>query len=111
MSTTSIASRMRSVNHGQLSPTIAVIDVLSTFLRNRAGKVQAKAIDEMLACAINDPEFAAALLHKHNPADEAAMKRAFLGKFGVRVPTVANILAGDDSDYDDPFVQLMDARR
>ena len=59
MSTASIASRMRSVNRGQLSPTIAVVDVLSTFLRNRAGKVQAKVIDEMLARAINDAEFAA----------------------------------------------------
>lgn len=109
MSTASIASRMRSVNRGQLSPTIAVVDVLSTFLRNRAGKVQAKAIDEMMARAINDPNFAAALLRKHNPADEAAMKRAFLGKFGVRVPTVANILAGDDSDEADPFAQLVGA--
>ena len=111
MSTASIASRMRSVNRGQLSPTIAVVDVLSTFLRNRAGRVQAKAIDEMMARAINDPDFAAALLRKHNPADEAAMKRAFLGKFGVRVPTVANILAGDDSGEADPFGQLVGAAR
>ncbi|TGN68048.1 hypothetical protein E4L95_02705 [Paracoccus liaowanqingii] len=111
LSMTSIASRMRSVNRGQLSPTIAIVDVASTALRNRAGKVQAKAIDEMLARAINDPEFAAALLRKHNPADEAAMKRAFLGKFGVRIPTVANILAGDDSDDDDPFAQMMGTAR
>lgn len=109
LSMTSIASRMRSVNRGQLSPTIAIVDVASTALRNRAGKVQAKAIDEMLARAINDPEFAAALLRKHNPADEAAMKRAFLGKFGIRLPTAANILAGDDSDDADPFSQLIGA--
>ena len=106
LSTASIASRMRSVNRGQLSPTIAIVDVLSTALRNRAGKVQSRAIDEMLAKAINEPEFAAALLRKYNPADEAAMKRSFLGKFGVRVPTVANILAGDQSDDEDPFAGM-----
>lgn len=101
LSTASIASRVRSVNRGQLSPTIAVVDVLSTALRNRAGRVQAKAIDEMLAKAINEPEFAAALLRKHNPADQAAMKKAFLGKYGVRIPTVANALTGADDEEDD----------
>lgn len=40
------------MNRGQLSPTIAVVDVLSIFLRNRAGKVQAMAIDEMMAHVI-----------------------------------------------------------
>ena len=89
----------------------SVIHVLSTFLRTRGGKVQAWAIDEMMAGAINDPEFAAALLRKHNPADEAAMKRAFLGKFGLPLPTLANILAGNDSDETDPFGQLMRAAR
>lgn len=88
-----------------------MVDVLSTALRNRAGRVQAKAIDEMLAKAIHEPEFAAALLRKHNLADQAAMKLAFLGKFGVRVPTVANRLVGDDSDEADPFAQMVDAAR
>ena len=37
LTTASIASRARSVNRGQLSPTIAVGDVLSTFLRQGAG--------------------------------------------------------------------------
>lgn len=108
LSTASIASRVRSVNRGQLSPTIAIVDVASTALRNRAGRVQAKAIDEMLARAINDPDFAAALLRKHNPADEAAMKRAFLGAYGVRMPTLANILAGDDADEDETLERMGD---
>lgn len=107
ITTTSIASRARSVNRGQLSPTIAVVDVLSTALRNRSAKVQAKAIDEMLARAINEPEFAASLLRKYNPADERAMKRAFLSQYGVRLPTVANILAETDDDEDETFDRVM----
>lgn len=106
MTTTSIASRLRSVSRGQLSPTIAVVDVLSTFLRNRSAKVQGRAIDELMSKAVNDPDLAAALLRRYNPADEAAENRAFLTRFGVRLPTVANILAGDASDEDDPFIAL-----
>lgn len=102
MSTASIASRARSVNRGQLSPTIAVVDLLSTFLRNKSAKVQARAIDDLMTNAINDPELAAALLRRYNPADEAAETRAFLTKYGVRIPTVANILGGvDDEDDED----------
>ena len=106
LSTASIASRARSVNRGQLSPTIAVVDVLSTFLRNRSAKVQGRAIDELMARAVNDPDLAAALLRRYNPADEAAENRAFLTRFGVRLPTVANILAGDETDEDDPFAGM-----
>lgn len=98
LSTTSIASRMRSVNRGQLSPTIAVIDVASTWLRNRSAKVQAKAIEEMTARAINDPDFAATLLRKFNPADEAAMRKQFLSQWGVRMPTIAGAFIDDEGD-------------
>lgn len=98
LSTTSIASRMRSVNRGQLSPTIAVIDVASTWLRNRSAKVQAKAIEEMTARAINDPDFAATLLRKFNPADEAAMRKQFLSQWGVRMPTLAGAFIDDGED-------------
>lgn len=110
LTTTSIASRVRSVNRGQLSPTIAIIDVASTALRNRSARVQSRAIEEMMARAINEPEFAAALLRQHNPADAAAMKRAFLSQYGVRLPTVANILAETDDDEDETFDRVMGAQ-
>lgn len=106
LSTASIASRARSVNRGQLSPTIAIVDVLSTALRNRSAKVQARAIDELMSRAVNDPDLAASLLRKYNPADEAAENRAFLTRFGVRLPTVANIISGDQSDDEDPFAGM-----
>lgn len=98
MTTASIASRARSVNRGQLSPTIAIVDVLSTYLRNRSAKVQSRAIDELLAKAVNDPDLAAALVKKFNPADEAAENRAFLSAFGARLPTVANAMIDEDED-------------
>ena len=106
LSTASIASRARSVNRGQLSPTIAIVDILSTALRNRSAKVQGRAIDELMSRAVNDPDLAASLLRKYNPADEAAENRAFLTRFGVRLPTVANIISGDDSDEEDPFAGM-----
>lgn len=110
MTTTGLASRARSVNRGQLSPTIAVVDVLSTYLRNRTARVQARAIDELMSQAMNDPDLAAALLRRYNPADEAAENRAFLSAFGQRIPTVANILAGADDDDDETFERAVGAQ-
>lgn len=107
LSTSSIASRARSVQRGQLSPTIAVVDVLSTALRNRSAKVQSRAIDELMTRAVNDPDLAAQLLRRYNPADEAAENRAFLTRFGTRLPTVANIIAGGDDDEDETFNRTM----
>lgn len=106
LSTASIASRARSVNRGQLSPTIAVVDVLSTALRNRSARVQSRAIEELMSRAVNDPELAATLLRRYNPADEAAESRAFLNRFGVRIPTVANILADVENDEDDAIERM-----
>ncbi|ATI40895.1 hypothetical protein CBW24_02015 [Pacificitalea manganoxidans] len=101
MSTASLASRARSVNRGQLSPTIAIVDVASTWLRNKSKQVQARAIDELAAKAVNDPEFAAALLEKHNPATAAARGRMLTQKYGLRWPTLVNNLEDDEDDEDD----------
>lgn len=102
MSTASLASRARSVNRGQLSPTIAIVDVASTWLRNKSKQVQARAIDELAAKAVNDPEFAAALLEKHNPATAAARGRMLTQKYGLRWPTLVNNL--EDDEDDDPLM-------
>ena len=101
MTTTGIASRARSVTRGQLSPTIAVVDVMSTWLRNKAKKVQARAIDELASAAFNNPELAADLLEKFNPADYAVKRQMITQKYGVRGTQLFNWLDDDD--------ELMDA--
>ncbi|WP_062017250.1 hypothetical protein [Aureimonas sp. AU4] len=92
LSAASIASRMRSVNRGQLSPGIAVIDVLSTFLRNRSKQVQARAIDTIAASVVNEPGMAADLLERFNPADRAARRRRLTQRYGARATQVLNVL-------------------
>jgi hypothetical protein len=96
LSTTSIASRARSVHRGQLSPTIAVVDVVATWLRNKSLKVQARSIDELASAAFNNPDMAADLLEKFNPADYAAKRRMLTQKYGVRGTQLFNWL--DDAD-------------
>ena len=45
LSATSLASRMRSVNRGQMTPGIAVVYIWSMWLRKRSKQVQDRAID------------------------------------------------------------------
>ena len=79
----SIASRARSVNRGQLSPTIAVVDVVATWLRGRSAQVQSRAIDAIASAVVNNPKLAADLLEKYNPADYAARRRLITQQMAV----------------------------
>lgn len=107
LSAASVASRMRSVNRGQLSPGIAVIDVLSTFMRNRSKQVQARAIDTIAAAVVNEPGMAADLLERFNPADRAARRRLLTQKFGARATQVLNLL--DEVEDKDGDRETLDA--
>lgn len=106
LTTTSLASRARSVSRNQLSPTIAAVDVLSTWLRNRSKKVQARAIDTLASSAFNNPELAADLLEKFNPADFAAKRRMISQKYGVRATQILNLL--DEADGQDDTREAID---
>jgi len=101
MTPAGLASRARSVSRHQLSPTIAVVDVVTTWLRNKSKKVQGRAIDELASAAFNNPELAADLLEKFNPADFAAKRQMITQKYGVRGTQLFNWLDDDD--------ELMDA--
>lgn len=92
LSTSSIASRVRSVNRGQLSPTIALIDIASTYLRRRSAQMQAGAIERLQDDVIANPGLAARLLEDYNPADFAAKRRMILQRYGVRATQVLNLL-------------------
>lgn len=100
LSASSIASRVRSVNRGQLSPGIAAIDIAGTWLRNRSKQAQSRAIDTLASAAFNNPGLAADLLEKFNPADYAAKRRMLTQKYGVRATQVVNLL--DEMQNDDP---------
>ncbi|MDH6231051.1 hypothetical protein M2281_001623 [Mesorhizobium soli] len=92
MTASSIASRVRSVHRGQLSPGIAVVDLAATYLRNRSAKVQARAIDTLSSAVVNNPGLAADLLERYNPADWAARRRMIAQKYGVRATQILNLL-------------------
>lgn len=101
LSTTSIASRARSVNRGQLSAGIAAIDLASTWLRNKSKQVQSRAIDTLTSAAVNNPGLAADLLEKFNPVDYAAKRRMISQKYGVRATQLLNLL-DETQAPDDP---------
>ena len=106
LTTSSIASRARSVSRGQLSPTIAGVDVLSTWLRRRSAQVQSRAIDAITASVVNNPGLAADLLEKYNPATAAARRQMLTQKYGVRATTLLNIL--DEAENEDPLLSAIE---
>jgi hypothetical protein len=105
LTATSIASRVRSVKRGQMSPVIAGIDMLSVYLRNKSAKVQARAIDGLAAQVVNNPGLAADLLEKFNPADYAAKRQMLTQRYDLRATQLLEILDaandGDDEGGDD----------
>lgn len=105
LSAASVASRARSVSRGVLSPSIAVVDVVSTWLRNRSKQVQARAIDQLASQAFNNPGLAADLLLKFNPAEMAARRRMLTQKYGVRATQILNLL--DEAESDDPVMEAI----
>ena len=105
----SISSRARSVTRGQLSPTIAVVDILGTWLRRRSAQVQSRTIDQITALVVNNPGMAADLLEKYNPATAAARRKMLTQKYGLRVTTLLNIL--DDAENEDPVVDAVSEPR
>lgn len=109
LSTASIASRARSVNRGQLSPTIAVVDVLGTWLRGKSAQVQSRAIDQLTSAVVNNPGLAADLLQKYNPADAAARRAMLTQKYGMRVGTLLNVL--DEAKDEDPVLDAVQEDR
>lgn len=109
LSSSSIASRVRSVNRGQLSPTIAAVDILGTWLRGKSAQVQARAIDQITSAVVNNPGMAADLLAKYNPADAAARRAMLTQKYGVRAATLLNVL--DEAEDDDPVLDAVKGDR
>lgn len=100
MSASSLASRMRSVHRGQLSPSIAAIDIGATWLRRRSLQAQSHAIEQLTAEVVNNPGLAAELLKKYNPADWPAKRRLIQQAYGVRATQTLNLL--DEAHAEDP---------
>lgn len=106
LTASSLASRARSVSRGQLSPVIAVVDVLGTWLRRRSAQVQSRAIDAITAAVVNNPGLAADLLEKYNPATAAARRKMLTQKYGVRATTVLNII--EEAEEEDPVLDAVE---
>lgn len=108
ISTTSLAARARSVHRGFMSPTIAIVDAASMWVRNRSAQVQAKAIDTLTSAVVNNPGLAAELLRRYNPADYAARRRRISQIMGVRATQLLNLLDEIHEDQDPVLDAVMD---
>lgn len=101
----SLASRARSVSRNVLSPTVAGVDILGTWLRKRSAQVQSRAIDQITAAMVNNPGLAADLLERYNPATAAARRRMLTQKYGVRITSVLNAM--EEAENDDPLTEAL----
>lgn len=108
LTASSIASRARSVSRNQLSPAIAAVDILGTWLRKRSAQVQSRAIDKITAEVVNNPGLAADLLERYNPATAAARRKMLTQKYGVRATTLLNTL--DEADNEDPVLDAVEGK-
>jgi hypothetical protein len=102
----SVASRARSVSRNQLSPVIAGVDLLGTYLRRRTAQMQGAAIDQLTAEVINNPGLAADLLERYNPATAGAYRARLVEKYGVRIPTVLSALE-ESEEGSDPLLDAI----
>lgn len=105
LTASSIASRARSVSRNQLSPAIAAVDILGTWLRKRSAQVQSRAIDKITAEVVNNPGLAADLLERYNPATAAARRKMLTQKYGVRATTLLNTM--DEAENEDPVLDAV----
>lgn len=108
LTASSIASRARSVSRNQLSPAIAAVDILGTWLRKRSAQVQSRAIDKITAEVVNNPGLAADLLERYNPATAAARRKMLTQKYGVRATTLLNTL--DEAENEDPVLDAVEGK-
>lgn len=106
LSASSVASRGRSVSRGQLSPAIAGIDLLATWLRRRSAQMQSRNIDKITALVVNNPGMAADLLERYNPATAGAYRAMLTQKYGVRATQLLNML--DEAEQEDPLLSAME---
>jgi hypothetical protein len=107
LSASSIASRVRSVNPGQLSATIALVDIAATWLRRHSAQVHSRAINKLQDGGIQNPELAAKLLEEYNPAAYAAKRRQIIQKYGIRATQVINLLAEAHEAESDPVKAIV----
>ena len=71
--------------------------------------MQSRAIDTIASAVVNNPDLAADLLEKYNPADYAARRRLVTQKYGVRATQLLNLLdeAHAESEGQDPLVNAI----
>lgn len=109
LTSASIASRVRNVQRGVVSAPITAVDLISTWLRRRAGQVHARAIDQITASVVNNPGLAADLLERYNPATAGAYKRMLTQKWGVRATSIINVL--DEAGTEDPVTDALEEQQ
>lgn len=98
-STETIASRVFAVKRGVVSPAFAALNIVAVMARRATRNQQVQALNKAVDRALLDPEFAAALAEKNNPANRAALARKAKLWMGNEAATIVDLL-GDDRDRD-----------
>lgn len=83
LSAASISGRFCSVHRGRLSPTIAGIDLLATYLRRKTAQIRSGTFSRLRGEVVQNPELVARRLEDCNPATYSAKRRKLQTTFGT----------------------------
>src|SRR5690606_14495108 len=93
-----LQSRWYAYRSGRISGSFLLTSIASVVVRRRLLKAQEEGFQRLLDDAVMNPDTAAMLLKKYNPADRAALARKTKLWFGNEASTIMNELGRDEDD-------------
>ncbi len=106
-STETLASRSFAIQRGQVGLAYTGISVVSVMAKRAQMIGRGREFQNVLDKAIQNPDFAAFLMKKYNPADAAAMARAAKSYLGTRSAWVDEVMGGSDTGDEEDTVDTI----
>lgn len=97
-SSETLASRAFAVQRGVVGVPFTALNIATIMARKATLRGRTAEFQEILDKALLEPEFAAKLLEKHNPADLVGLRRSSMVWAGDLAPQVLDILDEDETD-------------
>lgn len=93
-----VLSRTLAWRRGQIGGPFLIASLAAVAARRAVRRSHADAINRLLDEALLDPDLAALLLRENNPATRAALARRTRGWMTNEASTLADLIAGDETD-------------
>ncbi len=106
-STETLASRSFAIQRGQVGVPYTGISVVAVMAKRAQMIGRGREFQNVLDKAIQNPDFAAFLMKKYNPANAAAMARAAKSYLGTRAAWVDEVMGGSDTGDEEDTVDTI----